>query len=68
MKINLIATFLLASTLLCYNCSNNIVDKQGDPNIVIVLLDDMGYGDIESFNIIVGCDLVRCSDHFTGVR
>ena len=52
MKINLIATFLLASTLLCYNCSNNIVDKQGDPNIVIVLLDDMGYGDIESFGAI----------------
>ena len=52
MKINLIATFLLASTLLCYNCSNNIVDRQADPNIVIVLLDDMGYGDIESFGAI----------------
>ena len=51
-KIFFTARFLLATLLLCYNCSNNNLTKQKEPNIVIVLLDDMGYGDIESFGAI----------------
>ncbi len=52
MKINFINTFFIASILLIFNCSNNTVDKNSEPNIVIILLDDMGYGDIESFGAI----------------
>ena len=51
-KIFFTARFLLATLLLFYNCSNNNLTKQKEPNIVIVLLDDMGYGDIESFGAI----------------
>tara|TARA_B100001175_G_scaffold258687_1_gene227236 strand:- start:120 stop:1556 length:1437 start_codon:yes stop_codon:yes gene_type:complete len=42
--------YLLFLLLIIFNYQNSYSEE--DPNIVIILLDDMGYGDIESFGAI----------------
>lgn len=44
--------FSLISTLLflCFACQNQIKEKNPPPNIIYVLADDLGYGDIATFN------------------
>ncbi|WP_417393772.1 sulfatase family protein [Gimesia chilikensis] len=42
--------FVCGLTTLCYTASAVAAEKSNDPNIIYILADDMGYGDIKALN------------------